>query len=980
MARMTLILHVLGPPRFVRGGATVPLTQAKAVALLVYLAVTRSPQRRERLIDLLWPESLAAAARKNMRNTLWTIGEALGQEVIEQAGGSLSLASSVIVDAHALEDSVLLLQSGDLAGLERGAAQYRGPLADGLALHEAPEFELWLQTERERFADLTLRLLAQLIAHHQRARRWESVIDASQRALTIDPLREPVHLALIEAALRLGQRGQASQQYVILTETLRRELGVEPLPETRMRYEALLASATAAPPARMAAARAAEDAAELPPDPAFVGRTAELAALDAELSRAARGEARVVLISGELGIGKSALWRHWLATRAAGATALIAEALETSEPTPFSPLLGLFRSDRRVRGLLDPSSPLPQVWLAELARLLPELSAAWPGLPPPLAVPPAEERGRIFQALVEALRLLADPLLVLVIDDLHWADPSTLDWLTHLLSQLRRAPLLLLATLRPQDAPERLTTLVASWQRHGLVRQLALPLLSADEADALMAALGVSGEHATRAALLHQSGGNPFFLIELSRAGSPEHGRDLAALVRARLRATTGAMVAQVLQAAALLGTDATFGTLQAASGRSEEETLDALDTLLRAGVLVEQGAGYRFVHPLVAAVVAGDLSHARRQFLHRRVARAIEHAAGELAPVAARLAGHLIAAGETGRAAHYAELAARHALALTGWVEATAHARQALLWEPTPERALLVGELLELGGVEDGRDALEQARAGFARDADALGEARACLQLALRSFGRGQLAEAQMWLAQGPFEAAQREAPGVGVEASLLASAIARQRGDPAAAEQFVQRAVEVALASRLPHLAAMPAFERGNLLADRGDLDGARLAFEDALASARATDNLVLETIVLNSLAFRAIRAGELDEAGRWLAEAQARAERGALGFVRQYLWSTTGELALARGQLDAADAAFAQAYEAALALGNRAHQANVRLNQAEVALARGERARALELVVAAHERFGQAADQFLRGRLRRAAEAVGMPAPPA
>ena len=118
----TLRLNFLGPPRFERNGAPVTLVQAKGIALLLYLAVMRSGQPRERLIDLLWPESLPQAARKNMRNTLWAIGEALGADVLEQDAASIRLAPTVVVDVHALEDGLLLLESGSVTALEAAAA------------------------------------------------------------------------------------------------------------------------------------------------------------------------------------------------------------------------------------------------------------------------------------------------------------------------------------------------------------------------------------------------------------------------------------------------------------------------------------------------------------------------------------------------------------------------------------------------------------------------------------------------------------------------------------------------------------------------------------------------------------------------------------------------------------------------------------------------------------------------------------------
>ena len=199
-------LNFLGPPRFERDGAPVRLVQAKGIALLLYLAVTRNVQPRERLIDLLWPESLPRAGRKNMRNTLWALGEALGLDVLEQDAASIRLAPTVAVDVHALEDGLLLLESGSVTALEVAAEHYQGPLADGLVVREAPDFELWLATERERLAAVFLRLLERIIPLHRAACDWPVVVAQARRALSADPLREPLHLALIEAYVRLGQR------------------------------------------------------------------------------------------------------------------------------------------------------------------------------------------------------------------------------------------------------------------------------------------------------------------------------------------------------------------------------------------------------------------------------------------------------------------------------------------------------------------------------------------------------------------------------------------------------------------------------------------------------------------------------------------------------------------------------------------------------------------------------------------------------
>jgi predicted ATPase len=471
-----------------------------------------------------------------------------------------------------------------------------------------------------------------------------------------------------------------------------------------------------------------------------VGREAELAALDDERARAAQGNARVVLISGGLGMGKSALWRTWVERRTADAVVLATHALETSEPVPFGAVQDLFRQPGPAHAMTHPPSPLAPIWLAELTRLLPELAVAWPNLPPPLALSPAEERARLLQGLTEAMRLLAQPLLILIVDDLHWADPSTLDWLVYLVNALRDAPLLLIGAYRPQDAPEHLMAAVASWQRQGRLRQLPLAHLTPDEAAALLTALGVPGDSDQAVEWMRQSGGNPYLLIELQRAADGNIPCDLAALVRARVQALIPASAMQVLQTAAVLGANTTFALIRATSGRSEEEALDALDALVAAAVLIPQDSAYRFVHPLVATVVRADLTPARRAFLHRRAAEVLVRLhAPHPERVAGQLVAHYEAAGELGHAAHYAEHAAVQALQVGAFVEAVSYARRALDWEPTPQRQLLLGQALIPGG--SGREAqveLETAMRGFEQAGDAVGMTRASILLG-RIAGREQ-------------------------------------------------------------------------------------------------------------------------------------------------------------------------------------------------------------------------------------------------
>jgi tetratricopeptide (TPR) repeat protein len=570
---------------------------------------------------------------------------------------------------------------------------------------------------------------------------------------------------------------------------------------------------------------------------------------------------------------------------------------------------------------------------------------------------------------------------VLLVDDLHWADPSTLDWLLYLTDQLRDAPLLVIGTYRPQDAPQRLLTTVASWQRQGQLRHLPLAQLTEDEAAKLLTVLGTPDTLDQVADLIHQSGGNPYFLIELQRTRGGTAPDDLAALVRARLHTTVPAHAMQVLQAAAVLGDDTTFPLLQATSGRGEEEVLDALDALGAAAVLVAEDRTYRFVHPLVATIVRADLGPARRAFLHRRAAEALERTYvqhGE--QVAGLLTEHYAAAGNVERAAQYAEQAAGQAIKVGAFVEAASYARRALEWNPTPRRQLLLGEvLLPSRGPNEAHMHLEAALWGFEQAGDVIGVTRACLALALMAIGASEPEVARRWLAHPSVQQVETFEPALCAQVLLTAASVERQSQAFDTALMLLEQASQLARQHQLTALDAQITFERGNLLANRGDLQAAVSAFAESLRLAEASgmeaSGMVVQAVMArNNLAYHTLLLGDVVQAQRHVDVAVELNERYALGFLSQYVWSTAGEIALARKELDSADAAFERAFGAARMWDNRVHMANVHVNQALVAQARNRLDRARELVEAARAMFGDAADPVVRDKIARVSAALG------
>ncbi|MCS7059662.1 MAG: AAA family ATPase [Anaerolineae bacterium] len=948
--------HFLGRPQISRDGRPVESLSGKAIALLAYLAARRDAVTRDRLLDVLWPASAPAAARKNLRNTVWTLRKGLGEDVLDLAGDRLALTSALWVDTVEFERAV---DSPAPLSLEL----YRGPFLDGLHIQDAADFEVWLTAERDRLLQLYLRAVATHIHAQRVAGNWQAVVELAQRALGHDPLHESLHGALMEAYARLGQRAEALRQYDVLRQTLARELGVEPLPETealrRAIYSAQVGPTKSPSPIEpLQLGRRPVTAGERTAAP-FVGRQVERMALDRALRAAQAGQARVALLAGEMGIGKSRLWDEWSAKLDEQVLVLTTRCLDATQALPFYPLAELLRRQVCLQRVVAPESPLAPVWMVEIARLLPELRALRPDLPPPATLPPDEERHHLFEALAQCFLALHRFPLVLFIDDAHWADHTTLDWLNYWLRRVHDQPVLVVLAYRPEDAGPQLIALISEWTRRGIVHPVTVSRLDDAQADQLIAALMTdpSLRQSVGARIRAQSGGNPYFLIELCRAAPDETPAELAALVQARL-GRLPEVTRQVLQSAAVLDSDFDLALVRRVSGRSERETLDALDQLLGAFVLVGQAGvdnRYTFAHPLVAAVVRSGLSGARRAFLHRRAAQALMLAnPAQTDSLAGRIARHLAEAGEIGQAADWFDRAAAHALRVAATGESVYFARQALALQPTAHRYLALAEALgRQGRLEEAADAYRAALDIYQAAHDQRGIARACLGLAAGFLPTGQGREIAHWVEKSLQYLDAQADPAAYAEAEFLLGAAELLIGrDLMSAERHLNESMQVALDNRLLQTAARSAFEMGNLSVQRGDFTAAIARFEETIRLAQQTHNPFQETIAHNNAAYALILAGRLQPAREHLQAGFQLAETFVLDSPWQWLYSTRGELALAEQNWDEAEEWFKRGIAEAQTRQNARQIANYQANFGLVARGRGDLAAALEWFKSADE----------------------------
>ncbi len=749
--------------------------------------------------------------------------------------------------------------------------------------------------------------------------------------------------------------------------------------------------------------------------PDFVGRVAELARLEAALDRAARGSAAAVFVAGESGVGKTRLLRE-LERRAVdrGASVLRGEcAAFGAGELAYAPIAAALR--RLVREL-DPAAvdELVGPARAELARLVPELSAT----PPEnerregtIATGDAFAQSRLFGLLRGLLdRLAADTPVLFAVEDLHWADRSTLEFLSSLLHGLRDDRLLLVCTYRSDELHRRhpLRPFLAEEERREVVERLEVePFSPAELALQVAGILGASADPALVARLHARCEGNAFFAEELLAASDGAAGPlppSLRDVLDLRLEALPDDARA-VLRVAAAAGRRAGHRLLAAVTDLPEPALLDALRAAVAHHVLVHDSDGYAFRHALLEEAAYADLLPGERTALHLALAEALSAdpslsggaAAAELAHhwrdahrMPEALAAYVGAGLEAEQAFAYAEAGQHFERALEIWdlvddagerseldlAAVVAHAAQNALVAGDPHRAVALGRrALELadGTGDVVAQALAHERLGgylwAAGDSDA---ALAAHRDAVRvlpaepptpELARVLAAEATILMLRGPGEEtracaehAVATARAVGERADEgralnTFGAAMTMMGDWASGERALRQAMGIAEELSEDYDTTRAYVNLGVCLDKQGRLEEAAAL---ALEGARVAERVGVRThahFLAGDACWRLTRLGRLDEAEAIAERAVAAAPKGMAGVL---VFDAAGNLALRRGRVDAAAEHFERAGEQRSRTRDSNWIGNTACGQAEVALWRSDpegarqiAARALEVV---------------------------------
>ncbi|NOX60406.1 MAG: AAA family ATPase, partial [Chloroflexi bacterium] len=565
----------------------------------------------------------------------------------------------------------------------------RGEFLEGADLPSTPEYEMWVLQERQRWRRAALELLQRLVKVEAEAGRLHEAIVYAQRYLALDELAETMHVRLMELYAALGERGAALQQYERCVSILERELGVDPSPATRAAYATILQGAARSTPAPSLSWTTLPTL-EAP----HVERELLLAELTRLLNRATRNRGGLVFISGEAGVGKSRLLQEFGEQSRSRATVLYGAATPARHPLPYEALVHALRAALDLPALRALSSS----WLTELTVLLPELRERAPTPAPRRSADDPHDRTRLFEALRQAFHALARPHrpLLLCLDDMHWADAATRDWLLYWGPHLRRAPILVLLAYRSEE-DEPLQTWIRRLRRHGVAHSLFLEGLSLEGVGRLLDHAGLSALRSEQKRRLWvATGGNPFFVLEIARAllERPTASSlvpdawplpDSVAQVIASRLVSLSPKAMQMLETAAILH-EFTFDAARITSGLPEMEALEGLEELVGRRLLSFGGARYRFVHELIRRVALDRMSADRRRALHRRAGLALSQSTD--APVE-RVAQHFDAGGDLEKALFYYHKAAHRATTVCAWNAAeTAYARMLdMLDEMDPTR-----------------------------------------------------------------------------------------------------------------------------------------------------------------------------------------------------------------------------------------------------------------------------------------------------
>lgn len=897
MPQAHLRFHLLGPFT-VEGELAAPLPVGKARRALAVLAERAGDfVSVAALIDALWDDHPPEHADRNVAALISRLRRALGRDRIDGGvAGYRLVASDVTVDLREAVDLVETaereLHYGNFALAATSSEQAARRLAADIPLAGERD-DPWVQQLRRAVVQRLARARICWASAALELGLPDVTVEEAGAVLRADPLDEQACRLVMRGHQRAGQSGAALIAYRQLQLAMSEQLGTDPSPATQTVYLAVLRS-------ERPAARARPNAAEPPERERLVGRGGELATLRELWVHAVAGTPGLAVITGEAGIGKSALVERCAdEPRRTGALVLAVTCFEAERSLHLAPLVQAVRTIVRTVRPAD-IRELAGSRLGTLAQLVPELTDLT-GPVDYIRASPELEHGRALDTLAGFfIRLSSRQPLLLVVEDVHHGGWSTVEALHYLAGQWAGSRMMVVVTERStEDRPvaAALRDVADAWLKLG-------PLSSVDVA--ALAQRSAPAEDTDR--LYAWTGGSPLFVTELLRhwsaSGSLVVPGSLHDAVAERI-AHAGEETAELLAQGAILGTTFTLDEVAGLSGIDVEDCARRAGRALRAGLLVTRAATFRFANDVVRQVAYESAPEPVRTSRHRRAAKLF---AGR--PEAA--ARHLASAEEWPAAAR-AWMAAAHtahlAFANTEAVELLSHAVDAA--RSAGDTRLLVEVLLrrgrahtDLGHIEQARTdhqaALELARA----DGDSELEARALEQLGWTAlYARDAMQAVDFAEQANEIAESAAAAPGALPSAMLLLGRVRHWDGQYAGAEAAYDRVLSAGDDTE-DATTALALTYRGALLQHQDRFAEARSVLARAAVLCRRTGEFrpMLQTLFFTALARGdsgdfggALRA--LDTARRLIDAEQVGFYRAGIETTTSWLWQELGQVHRAR-----------------------------------------------------------------------------------
>jgi DNA-binding SARP family transcriptional activator/predicted ATPase len=640
-------------------------------SLIAYLILHGdAPQPRERLAFLLWTASSESQARTNLRQLLHHLKRALPAEcnLLETTHFTVRWRQDGTCAIDVVEFQTAIAEAGsartqndrarEIQSLTTAVQLYEDDLLPGL-------YDDWLTPLREEYRKRVSDLLQRLATLFEEEKEYAAAIPCAERLVALNPLGESHHQLLIRLHAANQDRSSALRAYHQCMRVLRREMGVEPGPATVELFERIL-KAELEPGAsreRTSGSPVAKPVSQLQKVRALIGRTREWHQLTSAWQSAVEEGPRVVVISGEPGIGKTRLADElYQVCVRQGHAAARSRCYAGQGQVAYAPVAEWLRSDAARAGWTS----LRPEQVTELARLVPEIRDQFadverlgPGQPSPLTE--SWQRLRFYDSISAAIGKSRKPL-VLYLDDMQWCDPDSFEWLNALLTSPAAAGVLVLGTVRAEETRREhpFTRFVAGLRQLGTVLEIPLEPLDAEEtADLARLESAKPLESGNLGEIFRATRGNPLFVVESVRAGL--QSTRVHAVIAARLGQLMAASY-ELVGLASVIGRPFSFELLEKATDWDEASVSQALDELWRRRIIESRGASeYDFTHDRLREVACAELSLVRQRYLHRRVARALAEVYGaDIESWNGQIASHFEQAGMAEEAIeHYWQAAA---------------------------------------------------------------------------------------------------------------------------------------------------------------------------------------------------------------------------------------------------------------------------------------------------------------------------------